>query len=118
MAAVTTHDLPTVAGAFGGAPGDLQLDLLRPMVGDRDPAVALYEQVGSSPALLASAALDDVLGATVQPNVPGTVDEFPNWRVPLPAPLESIPDDPHAQAVLEAVSAGRQEPGAARRTPS
>ena len=77
MAAVTTHDLPTVAGAYSGASGDLDLERLAPIVGDRDPAVALYAHVGSSPALLACAALDDVLGATVQPNVPGTVDEFP-----------------------------------------
>src|SRR5205085_2514998 len=117
MAAVTTHDLPTVAGAFGGAAGDLDLERLAPIVGDRDPAVALYEHVASSPALLACAALDDVVGATAQPNVPGTVDEFPNWRLPLPMPLESIPGDAHAQAVLAAIRAGREEPGA-RRTPS
>lgn len=118
MAAVTTHDLPTVAGAYAGASGDIDLERLAPVVGDRDPAVALYAHVASSPALLACAALDDVLGATVQPNVPGTVDEFPNWRVPLPAPLESIPADPHAQAVLGAVREGREEPGDARRTSS
>ncbi len=118
MAAVTTHDLPTVAGAYGGAPGNLDLPGLAPIVGDRDPAVALYAHVASSPALLACAALDDVLGATAQPNVPGTVDEFPNWRIPLPAPLESIPGDPHAQAVLQAIAGGREEPGDARRTPS
>jgi 4-alpha-glucanotransferase len=118
MAAVTTHDLPTVAGAYGGASGDLDLERLAAVVGDLDPAVALYAHISSSPALLACAALDDVLGATVQPNVPGTVDEFPNWRVPLPAPLESIPADPRAQAVLAAIRAGREEPGDARRTPS
>ena len=114
MAAVTTHDLPTVAGAFGGASGDLDLERLAPVVGDRDPAVALYEHVASSPALLACAALDDVVGATVQPNVPGTVDEFPNWRVPLPLPLESIPGDAHAQAVLGAIRTGREQPDARR----
>ena len=117
MAAVTTHDLPTVAGAYGGASGDLDLERLAPVVGDRDPAVALYAHV----ALVAGAAgvrarSTTCVGATVQPNVPGTVDEFPNWRVPLPLPLESIPGDPHAQAVLGAIRAGREEPGDARRT--
>ena len=101
-------------GAYGGASGDLDLERLAPVVGDRDPAVALYEHVASSPALLACAALDDVVGATVQPNVPGTVDEFPNWRVPLPLPLESIPGDPHAQAVLRRdPRPGREEPARA-----
>ena len=115
MAAVTTHDLPTVAGAYGGAAGDLDLERLAPVVGDLDPAVALYAHIASSPALLACAALDDVVGATVQPNVPGTVDEFPNWRVPLPEPLESIPADRHAQAVLGAI---RRRPGRAGRRAS
>jgi 4-alpha-glucanotransferase len=25
-----------------------------------------------------------------RPNVPGTIDEFPNWRLALPASLEEI----------------------------
>ena len=90
---------------------------LAPVVAGRDPAIALHEHVASSPALLACAALDDVVGATVQPNVPGTVDEFPNWRVPLPEPLEAIPGDPRAQAVLARhPRPGREEPAGARRT--
>jgi 4-alpha-glucanotransferase len=118
MAAVTTHDLPTVAGAYGGAPGDLDLRRLEPVVAGHDPALALHEHVASSPALLACAALDDVVGATARPNTPGTVDEVPNWRVPLPEPIEEIPGDPRAQAVLHAIAAGREEPGGPRRTPS
>jgi 4-alpha-glucanotransferase len=25
-----------------------------------------------------------------RPNVPGTIDEFPNWRLALPVPVEEI----------------------------
>jgi 4-alpha-glucanotransferase len=116
MAAVTTHDLPTVAGAYGGDPGDLDLERLAWVVADRDPVLALHEHVAATPALLACAALDDVVGATARPNTPGTVDEFPNWRVPLPEPVEQLPDDPRARAVLRAIATGREEPGGPRRT--
>lgn len=116
MAAVTTHDLPTVAGAYGGDPGDLDLARLAHVVDGRDPVLALHEWISSSPALLACAALDDVTGATARPNVPGTVDEFPNWRIPLPEPTDAIAGDARAQAVLRAIRTGREEASAARRT--
>ena len=41
--------------------------------------------VGQSPARLAVAAAEDVLALTEQPNLPGTIDEHPNWRRRLPA---------------------------------
>jgi len=118
MAAVTTHDLPTVAGAYGGDAGDLDLTRLEHVVAGRDPVLALHEHVAAMPALLACAALDDVVGATARPNTPGTVDEFPNWRVPLPERLEELAADPHAQAVLRAIATGREEPAGPRRTPA
>ena len=34
--------------------------------------------------------LEDFLGLVDQPNIPGTVDEHPNWRRRLPVPLEQI----------------------------
>ena len=36
----------------------------------------------------------DVIGETRQPNLPGTVDEYPNWRLPLPVTLEELKTDP------------------------
>jgi len=35
-------------------------------------------------------ALEDLLGVVDQPNIPGTVDEHPNWRRRLPVALEQI----------------------------
>jgi len=40
--------------------------------------------VGKTPARLAVAAVEDVLALTEQPNLPGTIDEHPNWRRRLP----------------------------------
>jgi 4-alpha-glucanotransferase len=34
--------------------------------------------------------LEDLLGVVDQPNIPGTVNEHPNWRQRLPVALEDI----------------------------
>jgi 4-alpha-glucanotransferase len=34
--------------------------------------------------------LEDALGVHERANVPGTIDEFPNWRLALPSSLEEI----------------------------
>ena len=39
---------------------------------------------------LAVATLDDALGVRSRPNLPGTLDEHPNWRRALPVPLEDL----------------------------
>ena len=38
--------------------------------------------------------IEDVLGQEEQPNLPGTVDEHPNWRRRLPDEVGSILDAP------------------------
>jgi 4-alpha-glucanotransferase len=43
----------------------------------------------------------DVLGEMRQPNLPGTVDQYPNWRIPLPLPLEDVVEDPRMHRVAE-----------------
>ena len=39
---------------------------------------------------LVAIALDDILGEREQINIPGTVDEHPNWRRKLPVALEDL----------------------------
>jgi 4-alpha-glucanotransferase len=38
--------------------------------------------------VLVAASLSDAVGDTRQPNMPGTVDEYPNWRLPLAEPAD------------------------------
>ena len=38
---------------------------------------------------------------------PGTVDEYPNWRQPLPATLEEIVRDPAVRGIADILTAGR-----------
>ena len=39
---------------------------------------------------LLAISLEDLLGVVDQPNIPGTVDEHPNWRQRLPVALDDI----------------------------
>ncbi|MFN2504831.1 MAG: 4-alpha-glucanotransferase [Acidimicrobiales bacterium] len=111
MAAVTTHDLPTVAGLWTGTDLDAQRELgLEPNeegtaatrsrlqalagVGSDGPVeevvAGAYDALGQAPCLLLAATLDDALAVEERPNMPGTTDEWPNWSVALPVPLEEI----------------------------
>jgi 4-alpha-glucanotransferase len=49
----------------------------------RARVVAMHRFLAATPSLLVAGALWDAVGDTRQPNVPGTVDEYPNWRLPL-----------------------------------
>ncbi|MEN0040810.1 MAG: 4-alpha-glucanotransferase [Pseudomonadota bacterium] len=61
-------------------------------------SLAVHAHIADAPCRLAVMQLDDVLGATIQPNMPGTTSEHPNWRVRLPVLLEQLADDPAFRA--------------------
>jgi 4-alpha-glucanotransferase len=46
--------------------------------------------LASTPSRLLVISMEDALGSTEQVNVPGTVDEHPNWRRRLPVDLEDL----------------------------
>jgi 4-alpha-glucanotransferase len=80
--------------------------------GPRDVAeftVALYGYLARTPALLVGVSLADAVGEARSQNIPGTVDEYPNWRVPLgdaagrPVLVEDLPAHPLVLAVARAV---------------
>lgn len=77
----------------------------RPAPDDPDPVVtAALEHVASSPALLAIAPLEDLLGEAEQQNLPGTTSEHPNWRRRLEAPLENLLEQPQVSSRITAIS--------------
>jgi 4-alpha-glucanotransferase len=86
--------------------------------------VALYAYLARTPAALIGVALTDAVGERRPQNMPGTIDEYPNWRVPLadgdgrPVLLEDLAGHPGVRAVATAVSrpAGRV-PGSAAPAP-
>lgn len=127
MAAVTTHDLPTVAGLWTGADVEAQRamdvdvneeavavtrDHLCDVTGvdhgasAEDAAAGAYNALARTPCLLLAATLDDALCVEERPNVPGTTDEWPNWSIALPEPLEAIESDPLARRVAGLLNDG------------
>ncbi|MEO6834610.1 MAG: 4-alpha-glucanotransferase [Candidatus Tumulicola sp.] len=56
-------------------------------------SVAVHRFLGRTASLLAVVAIEDVLGEVCGVNVPGTVDEHPNWRRKRSLPLEALAAD-------------------------
>ncbi|MGH3276137.1 MAG: 4-alpha-glucanotransferase, partial [Streptosporangiaceae bacterium] len=80
--------------------------------GPADLTVALYGYLARTPALLIGVSLADAVGDTRSQNIPGTVDEYPNWRVPLcdeagaPVLLEDLARHSLLLAVTRAAAPG------------
>jgi len=132
MASVTTHDLPTATGwldaehvrlrasldlldgpadeAYAAAASDRAalMDLVASEdVDAADPVVALHAVIARAASRLVLSSPTDVVGERRQPNLPGTIDEYPNWRIPLPVSLEEFFDDAHVKTVIAALQQER-----------
>jgi 4-alpha-glucanotransferase len=115
VAAVGTHDLPTVAGIWTRSEPEHRLHHLRQKLVDIthlpddtppvDVAVAIYKRLAGARTRIVLASMEDALGVHERPNVPGTVDEFPNWRLALPLPLEEIEHADGVRRIAEAMKA-------------
>ena len=120
LAAVSTHDLPTIAGAWTGADeAAMRAAGLEPnTAANRDiverlalfagvplgaaPEAAVlgaYRALGKSPSRLRAATLEDALLLTERPNIPGTTDEWPNWQIAIPGGLERLRRSSRARAL-------------------
>lgn len=135
VAMSSTHDLPPVAGwwrgtdiaaraelgryADGGASERAQRDADRtrlwqavgagPEPDQTGPVVdAALRFVARSPSRLALIPLEDALGLEQQPNLPGTIDEYPNWRRRLDRTASEALAEPTAAARLAALRRERQ----------
>ncbi|MGB6058640.1 MAG: 4-alpha-glucanotransferase, partial [Microthrixaceae bacterium] len=52
--------------------------------------LAAHESLAGAGSAVVMSSLDDSQAVVDQPNHPGTVDEFPNWRLALPVPIEDF----------------------------
>jgi 4-alpha-glucanotransferase len=82
---------------------------------DRPPAelpwsvvLALHRLLARSPAQIVALQLEDALGAVEQANLPGTMDEHPNWRRRLEVALEDLAAAPGVRALAAALAAERR----------
>ena len=62
--------------------------------GPEDVVVAMHEFLARTPCRLVTASLHDVLLERRQPNLPGTFEEYPHWRIPLGRDLTEVIADP------------------------
>jgi 4-alpha-glucanotransferase len=106
-----THDLSTYAGwrsfsdlklkrSLGIDPGEsddarwqalaMLSDLLRHHAIDRHDLYAVAGFLAKTRSRLLAISLEDMLGVIDQPNIPGTVNEHPNWRQRLPIAIDAI----------------------------
>jgi 4-alpha-glucanotransferase len=72
-------------------------------------AEAVHRFLGRSRAALALVQAEDALGEEEQANLPGTIDEHPNWRRKLALPLEAWGHDGAFVRVVEALDRARRE---------
>jgi 4-alpha-glucanotransferase len=136
VATISTHDLPTASGFLRGehvriraelgllddVPAEeakaaaeraelIQLMIDEGVLGSADApeeqiVAAMHALLARSACRLVLAAPYDVIGEVRQPNLPGTVDEYPNWRLPLPVSLEELLADPRVDDVVAALRSG------------
>ncbi|HEX6358927.1 4-alpha-glucanotransferase [Actinophytocola sp.] len=136
MASISTHDLPTTAGFLRAENVRVraELGLVEDVDGEyaraaeaktemlaalrehgllpQDPTeddlvVALHRLLATAASRLLLTSPQDALGVARQPNLPGTVDEYPNWRIALPVGVEGLLADPKVRAAIEALSDAR-----------
>ncbi|MFD5148820.1 4-alpha-glucanotransferase [Streptomyces sp. NPDC058401] len=137
LATVTTHDLPPTAAKLAGSHVELRdrlglltrpaereraedaadtarwLDVLEDLgldtKGEEAAVRALYGFLARTPARLVGVWLPDAVGDRRPQNLPGTWDQYPNWRLPVadaegrPLTLEALTASPRANALLGAV---------------
>ncbi|WP_088140601.1 4-alpha-glucanotransferase [Achromobacter xylosoxidans] len=137
VAMTSTHDLPTLRGWWAERDIDLRAELN--LLGGGDDAATLRRNrrmdrgllaqalgcaaepaqppledmlrfVSSSPCPLLLVPMEDLAGELEQPNLPGTVDQHPNWRQRLAASSAACFADPAVQARLQALRTARGRP--------
>jgi 4-alpha-glucanotransferase len=125
-ASITTHDLPTAAGflrsehvriraELGVLTGDVETEYanaakerrellsvlgLDESAAEEDVIIAMHALLAGTPCRLVLASPYDVIGETRQPNLPGTVNEYPNWRIPFPVDLAAFLSDPRVSRAV------------------
>ena len=106
-----THDVSTYAGwrsfgdlktkrSLGIDPGEsddarwhalaMLDDVLRQNAIDRNDVFSVLNFLAQTKSRLLAISLEDILGVVDQPNIPGTVNEHPNWRRRLPVPIDQM----------------------------
>jgi 4-alpha-glucanotransferase len=130
MAAITTHDLPTVAGLWDGSDVATQRALglepdaeaneairdrlaraaeLPATASTREAVVGAHGLLARAPAALLSATLEDAVAEPGRPNIPGTDGQHLNWCTALAVPIDEIENHPLALRVAAVLRAATDD---------
>lgn len=131
LAAVTTHDLPTVAGLWTGSDLSKQHELhlqpneestkeicsrlassagLNPQTPIPDVITGAYALLARTPSRILTAALEDAAALEERPNIPATKpDQNPNWSLAFPTPIEELMNSELPRRIAAVLRRG--EPG-------
>lgn len=111
LAAITTHDLPTLTGIWtetdfelqrqsGLNPNKAQTEELRqkmvkncgvdPRADLETAAIQTFGQLAAAPSVIVMATMEEACLASERPNMPGAEGAYPNWSQGLPLLLEEI----------------------------
>ncbi len=71
---------------------------------------AIHVFLARTPSMMQVVQFEDILQQTTQVNMPGTVDEHPNWRRKLTVSLEDILEYKGFQMLVEALNEERESP--------
>jgi 4-alpha-glucanotransferase len=122
MAAITTHDLFSIAGFWNGSdfrnqesiglkPAQEANEEVRSRIAKltglsvdsplEEVVLTMHRLLASARSMLVVATLEDALLVEERPNMPGTTDQWPNWRIALPATLEKLEQLPLPRKIAE-----------------
>ncbi|MDA7427577.1 4-alpha-glucanotransferase [Primorskyibacter aestuariivivens] len=126
LSCFATHDTPTLRGYACGRDIDWwerldwidagqaremkvqRLQEVSAQSADGDFGAMVHTRLAASNADLVAVQLDDMLDTVEAQNLPGTIDEHPNWRRKYIATLEELPDNPGLQGTARIMNdAGR-----------
>ncbi|MEP2532318.1 4-alpha-glucanotransferase [Shimia sp.] len=125
ICAFATHDTPTINGFFAAEDARLQMQFgaMTPdsfeqiqtdrqkahnSLGDVSPICAIHKRLANANSELVAVQLDDVAERKEQQNLPGTIDEYPNWQQAVTFSSNDIRNSPaFAKLGLEMRAEGR-----------
>ena len=82
-----------------------------PPQADDTTVIAVHALLAGAGSQLLAVQLDDALGVVEQQNLPGTTEEYPNWRHRYPVAVDALAGDPGLAAIASAVNpAGERGP--------
>jgi 4-alpha-glucanotransferase len=74
----------------------------------------LHEALARTPARIVTATLEDAMAVEERPNMPATSNEWPNWSLALPQPIEILMKAPLAKRIAKAFARRRGSRRSAR----